>query len=133
MKIDMERFGEAVDIKAELIKATAEAVKKMKLMRNRVLVASFVASVRTRGGIIRPQKTMDEDRYQGKVGLVLKMGPIAFRFDEDPERKHAPKIGDWVLFRTADTHEVGIGQGAPCRFIYDDLVQSIIENPMDFY
>jgi co-chaperonin GroES (HSP10) len=133
VKIDLERFGAAKDIKAELIAATAKAVPRTRLLRNRVLVASFVASERTAGGIIRPQKTMDEDRFQGKVGLVLKMGPIAFKFDEDPEGELAPAIHDWVLYRPADSHEIGLGEGAPCRMIYDDLVQAIVENPMDYY
>ncbi len=133
MKIDLERFGAAKDIKSELIAATSAAMPRTKLLRNRVLVASFVASERTAGGIIRPQKSMDEDRFQGKVGLVLKMGPIAFCFPEDPEGTDAPEIGDWVLYRPADSYEIGIGEGAPCRVIYDDLVQMIVENPMDYY
>jgi hypothetical protein len=133
MKINLERFGAAKDIKFELIAATEKAISRTRVLRNRVLVASFVASERTAGGIIRPQKNMDEDRFQGKVGLVLKLGPIAFKFPEDPDGMDAPALHEWVLYRPGDTHEVGLGEGAPCRFIYDDLVQAIVENPMDYY
>lgn len=133
MKIDMRRFGEAADVRAELLAATKAAVKRTVVQRNRVLVASYVHSVRTPGGIIMPDKTLDEDRYQGKVGLVLKLGPIAFRFDEDPEGKKAPKVGQWVLYRPADTWEIGLGEGAPCRFIYDDTVVAIVTEPKDYY
>lgn len=133
MKINMERFAEAKDIKAELIAATAKAIKKIRIPRNRVLVASYVASVITPGGIYKPQKTLDEDRYQGKCGLVLAMGPAAFKFEEDPHGKLAPKIGQWVLYRPADSWEVGVGEGAPCRVIYDDQIVMYDVNPEDFY
>ena len=135
MKIDMQRFGEAKDIKAELLAATAKAMKskKTRLLRNRLIVGSYVASHITPGGIIKPQKLLDEDRYQGKVGLVLKLGPIAFKFDEDPEGKNAPKVGDWVLYRAADTSEIGIGEGAPCRVLYDDSVIMVVDDPKDYF
>lgn len=133
MKIDMRRFAEADDVALELIKATRKALRKSIVTRNRVLVGSYVATLMTAGGIILPDKTIDEDRFQGKCGLVLAMGPQAFRYEDDPERKDAPKIGTWVLYRAADSWEVGIGEGAPCRFLYDDSIMMTDVDPRDYY
>lgn len=90
-----------------------------------------------------------ENRYQGKVGLLLKCGPQAFRFnksfdyiaplpDETQEefmvrrRLHTPKVGDWVLYRAADGFEAGF-RGGIVRTIPSECIRCIVDNPMDWY
>ena len=55
----------------------------------------------TKGGIIIPDMrggAATEDKFQGKVGLVVKMGPLAFKDDETHKFGNVvPKVGDWVL------------------------------------
>jgi len=140
MKLDLRRFGECKTSelqKAELIRATANSVKNAKVIRNRILVATYVQRTITKGGIHLADKTMDESRYQGKVGLILKMGPKAFHFPEHDAQIAVgdlsfmlgyPGVGDWVMYRAADTWEVGLG-GASCRFVYDEAVWADIEEP----
>lgn len=49
-----------------------------------------------------------ESRYQGKVGLLVKMGPTAFKYHNNgqPYEGVAPKIGDWVVSFPQDGREI---------------------------
>ena len=44
-----------------------------------MLCAIYIAPEKTAGGIIRPQSNIDEDIHQGKVGLIVGVGPLAFQ------------------------------------------------------
>lgn len=131
MNLDLERFGGAADQKAEFFKAMEKVLPTLRIQRNRVLVGTHVERTKTRSGLIMPSKRIEESRFQGKAGLILAIGPDAFRWehlngDRDPD---APKVGEWVFYRAADTWECGLGAGVPCRFVYDDSIVSTIEDP----
>lgn len=142
MRLNLREIASATDQRAAILEATAEAIAGIEVMRNRVLVATYVVPEKTSGGIIRIDKNIDESRFQGKVGLILKKGPAAFKFTDKMDIEHPsvePEVGDWVFYRTADTMECGIakdgdrGNGISCRMIYDDLVQGRIVNPDAIY
>lgn len=131
VEFDLKRFGAFEDPKAqakEFIKATKKVLDNVQLMRNRVVVGTFVRPGKI-GTIILPDRMRDEDRFQGKAGVVLALGPSAFHFAEDPMPSEIPKIGDWVFYRPAETSEICIGEGAPCRMLYDDVVVGILKDP----
>jgi co-chaperonin GroES (HSP10) len=64
------------------------------------------------GGIIIPATqggTATEDRYQGKAGLIVKKGPVAFEEDENHRWGSAiPKEGDWVLIDVRETYSFDV-------------------------
>lgn len=92
---------------------------------NWVLVVKHLRRVVARGILAAPV-TETEDRWQGKVGMVLKKGPAAFQ-DEGPNKFYGfnPEVGDWVIFRNSDGWDVELGHRADriaylsCRFIQD--------------
>lgn len=134
MKFDIRSFAEEKDQREALLKATADALGGIELMRNRVLVATYVEPAKTAGGIILPDRALDESRFQGKVGLVLRMGPMAFKFP-DEIASTPPVVGDWVFYRPSDAMEMGIRivgtarDGVICRQIFDDNIIGIVDNP----
>lgn len=78
----------------------------LELMLNNVLVVVYQRAKtanKTAGGIFLPDKTKEEDKWQGIVGLVVAKGPKAYQDDEvtkfDGENV---EIGDWVWFRPAE-------------------------------
>jgi co-chaperonin GroES (HSP10) len=84
---------------------------------------------RTKGGVLLADRTREEDLYQGKVGLVVKLGNLAFVEDESHvwgERK--PKEGDWVCYRVGDTFPFIVGKRT-CRFVQDVNVRAILHRP----
>jgi len=96
----------------------------------KVLVAIYVRSEKTKGGIYLTDKLRDEDIYQGKVGLVIGLGPLAFKDDE--QRKFhpdsIPKIGDWVLYGSNEGRAAQVNKQA-VRFLDDTSVLAIIPSP----
>ena len=146
MKIDLVRFGKCrtpAEQAAEFVKATTKAVAGLRIMQNRILVGTYVQRAISAGGIIMPDKTLDESRFQGKAGVILAMCPLAFHFKENDElmrelsakqrtefmRENYPQVGEWVFYRASDTWEIALGEGAPCRFIYDDVIVGRVTDP----
>jgi co-chaperonin GroES (HSP10) len=94
-----------------------------------LLVAVYKRPERTKGGLILSDVSRREDEFQGKVGLVLKMGPVAFT--EDGTHRwgdQAPAVGDWVLFKVGDTFSLELGERR-CRFVEDVNVRAILMQP----
>lgn len=122
------------DPKKALIDSLGD-VSRFEPFHNLVLVATYVAPEKTKGGIIRPDRTLMEDRFQGKVGLVVRVGPQAF-VDDDRVRFGGTKIsvGDWVMYRPADALELFFvnetgREGTPCRLIEDVSIKGRISDP----
>lgn len=107
------------------------------VLKDLVLVATYIEPAITKGGILLTEKRLDESRYQGKVGLVLKKGPTAFKYDgaftyEGP----VPQVGDWVKYHPGSAREFFLGgpggdgnSGVPCRHISSQLIDAIIADP----
>lgn len=94
-----------------------------------VLVGVYIRPEKTAGGIIRPQSNLDEDSYQGKVGLVLKKGPIAWgEWEEDSDRGKSAEVGDWVIFSVKDGWQIMMN-GYPCRLIPYERLRMRVSNP----
>lgn len=103
------------------------------ILGSNVLVASYIQPEKTAGGIIVPQASLDEDRWQGKVNLVLKFGETAFVYDGPYEYKGPiPKVGDYVMFHTSDARELAI-RGTSCRLVDSSLIKMITPDPDDVY
>lgn len=90
---------------------------------------------RTSGGIILPDKTRDEYRWQGVTGLVLKIGPLAYKtektqnwFANEDGNPAPPKIGEWVMFDVKTSHSFLLGT-QPCRFVACQYVMGIVARP----
>lgn len=103
---------------------------------------------RTPGGIIIPDTkggAATEDKYQGKVGLVVKMGPLAFQEDDNHKWGNVvPKIGDWVLINVNEAFSfdvpvyrksatrIGSPDGTRRMRLAQDVYARIIASPMVF-
>jgi co-chaperonin GroES (HSP10) len=101
----------------------------IQVFNNEVMVAIYVRPEKTNSGIILPGATRDEDRYQGKVGLVVKMGLQAF---DDPNNNWFKgtkvKVGDWVYFRVTDGWSINV-HGVSCRMIDDTDIRGMTKYP----
>ena len=99
-----------------------------------VLIALYIRpSTRTLGGIEIPETAVDEDRYQGRVGLVLKVGPRAF-VDDGPAKFYGFSCipGDWVVYRPSDGMRMQIGK-RDCRLIPDVAIKMVLDEPDEVY
>ena len=129
MKAQVITYAEGEDPKQKVMDALGDALKGVHVYGNRVLVATAPHKDRSAGGIILTDKMIEEERYQGKVGLVLALGPAAFKYDGSFEWEgRKPDIGSWVFFRTPDASEFGL-HGVSCRFIRDELIVGEVDGP----
>jgi len=103
-----------------------------------LLVVGYIRPEKTSGGIYRPDTSINEDRFQGKVGLVLKNGPLCFE-DDVVNKFGGFKVeeGDWVLFRTSDGWENFAvdkkGRGCPIRWLVDTSIIAKVDDPQRVY
>lgn len=99
-----------------------------------LLVGLYIRpATRTHFGLEVPEDVVDDDRYQGKVGLVLKLGPRAFIDDlrDYPTRQFSgmrADADDWVVFRASDGLKVMVGD-RECRLIPDSNIRARINHP----
>ena len=124
--------AESDDPKSKILEMVGD-LADIDVLGSRVLVGTYVAPRKTKGGIILTDVTVDEDRWQGKVGLVLKMGPAAFKYDGSFSYEGIkPEVGQWVEYRPADTAEVGV-RGVACRYIDSQNIRSVVKDPSIIY
>jgi co-chaperonin GroES (HSP10) len=99
------------------------------VFNNQLLVAVYVRPQKTKSGLYLTDKTTDEDKYQSKIGLVLKMGDSAFN-DTSGEWFGGVEIneGDWVIFRPSDGWSITVN-GQLCRMIDDVNVKGRVDQP----
>ena len=136
---------------AELAKAATERGPKEALLEalgdmswyevfhNQVLLATYVRPEKI-GSIYTTDRTKAEDRFQGCVGLVVRIGPGAF-VDEGHIQFYGITVseGDWVCYRTSDATEqfvrkVGtINYGVSVRLIQDSRILGRVTDPALVY
>lgn len=98
-------------------------ISEIEIFADDVLVAIYRRPEKTKGGIIMTDVTRGEDVYQGKVGLILKMGPMA-------EQDTGCRPGDWCWFRPADGWSVTLtANKTPARVIRAALIRGRCGDP----
>src|SRR3954469_22158617 len=118
----------AADPKKSMIEKVGD-LSKIDVMFNMVLVATYIRPGTTSGGIIRPDSNLEEDVWQGKVGLVLKCGPDAFRDDDEVTfNGQKAEVGEWVVFKVGDAWQLLVGDW-PCRLVRDSSIRMKLADP----
>lgn len=136
--------------KIELIKYDAKEAILQKLgdvsgfdiSQNELLIAIYQRPEFTPGGIIQVAQTLKEDIYQGKVGLVVKIGTHC-KFDRDDLYSGVVsgipvKLHDWVVTRPSDTWALDLNMRpdilkrddyVACRLVKDNQIRAVIAHP----
>ena len=116
------------DPKSEILDRMGD-LSSVEIFNNQVLCAVYQRPERTKNGIILTSQTRDEDKYQGKVGLFVKMGSEAFKDASDQWFKGATfDEGDWVVFRPSDGWSLEVNS-VLCRIIDDVNVRGRVQQP----
>ena len=94
-------------------------ISDIELFHNQVLLAVYLRPEKTKSGLILTADHLDEDRYQSKVGLLIKQGPLAFEQDGNWFTGMTFQDHDWLIFRPSDGWSITVN-GVLCR-IFDDI------------
>ena len=112
---------------------------EIEVFHNLVLVATYIQPDKTKGGILLPDNSLAEDRFQGKCALVLKMGPLAFKDDKVAKFGGVKvEVGDWIVVRPSDGFELynvdnSGSAGVSCRLFEDTNIKARVSDPTLIY
>jgi len=116
------------------------ALDGVEIFGNDILVAIYKRPEKTKSGLILVDTTRGEDVHQGKVALVLKVGPTAF-VDEEGNRFRDIDRGDWVVLRPSDGWRVTLNTQSKgtsedmvdCRVVSDLSIRARVSDPDTIY
>lgn len=96
---------------------------------DKLLVATYRRPEKTEGGLYMTESSLEEDKFQGVAGLVLKLGAAAFKDDARVTFSgFAVEPLDWVTYRAVHGAAREIA-GLHCRIIQDIHVDGKIKDP----
>ena len=114
---------------ALVIKGEIGDLSSFELFNNQILVATYIRPKMTKSGILLADQTTAEDRYQSKVGLLLKTGPRAFEPNADGWFDgESFNLDDWLVFRPSDGWQITV-HGVLCRILNDTQIKGRVKNP----
>lgn len=133
--VKMRQIADSSDDPKEVLKKALgpDAMKDYTVLHSQVLCATYVRPGKTKGGIFMPDKVVEEDRWQGNIGMVIALGNGAFK-DDSVAQFHGEKlkIGDWVMYVPADGVSLFINS-VPCRLFQDTRILMKVTNPEIYY
>lgn len=133
----MVAFSEEDDEKEKAYDALGD-LSDIEFAFNDVLVLKYIRTSLSEH-LQAAAETQREDRWQGSIGLVLKVGPRAFVDDEQNKfYGFSVERGDWVMYRNTDGWDRGIQElyglhrFADCRIIQDAHIRAKVKYPGRF-
>jgi len=94
----------------------------------RILIAIPEKEQKTEGGVLLPEDTRKREEAASMVGMVLKIGPDAYKDTERFPNGPWCKEGDFILMRSYSGTRIEI-HGQEFRVINDDSVEAFVEDP----
>jgi co-chaperonin GroES (HSP10) len=117
-----------VDPKKKILDEIGD-ISTFEIFNNNILVAVYQRPAKTKSGIFLTDKTTEEDRFQSKVGLLVKMGPRAFEANEEGWFDGVTfELSDWITFRPSDGWNITVN-GVLCRMLSDTQVRGRSKHP----
>ena len=96
-------------------------IDHIEVFNDRVLVAIYERPEKTKGGLLLTTQTRKEDQFQGKVCLVLKVGPMVNIGDKHNLRGGALQPGDWLAVKSSDGWQITINNTL-CKLLAEETI-----------
>jgi chaperonin GroES len=96
----------------------------------RILILPFSQKTVTKGGIHLAESFVEKERLSTTVGLVVSVGPDAYKDSGKFPNGRWCKARDWVIFGRYAGARIKI-DGGDLRLLNDDEVLAVINNPED--
>lgn len=124
----LEAISQAPDKKKAIIAALGD-MSGVEVLSDLVLLGTYIRDEKRQSGLILPKEHLQEDEFQGKVGLVVKSGPLAYGdWEDDKARGTNATKGTWVVFAIKDTWPLQIN-GVACRVLPYDKIRIRLTDP----
>ena len=85
---------------------------------------------KTAGGILMPETSsrVAEDKFQGVVGLIVKLGPNFGSHERALGLKPMPQVNDWIAFKSVDCVPFTLGARS-MRLLQGNFIRMVLSNP----
>jgi hypothetical protein len=125
----IESISQATNKKKAIIDAVGD-MSGVDVLSDLVLLGTYIRDEKLPSGLILPQQNLQEDEFQGKVGLVLKAGPFAKTefSDGSDDGGDSARVHSWVAFAIKDTWPLQVN-GVACRLIPYDKIRLRVADP----
>ena len=125
-------ISQAKDQRQAIIDAVGD-LSGIDVFSDLVLVGTHIQPEKTSGGIYRPTEILQESEHQGKVGLVLKVGPIAYGdWESDENLGKNATLHTWVVYQAANTWKMQLN-GVACSVVPYERLKLRVDDPMKVY
>ena len=94
----------------------------------KILIAVPKASNKTEGGIYKPNEVMQVEEVGTIIGLVLKLGDLAYKDSKKFPSGPWCHRGDYIVMRTYSGTRFLVGE-QEFRLINDDTVEAVVDDP----
>ena len=94
----------------------------------RILIALLQADEKTESGIYKPVEVLDYETVGSIVGLVLKVGDLAYKDEKKFPSGPWCEPGDYILMRSYSGTRISV-RGQEFRLINDDTVEAVVSDP----
>jgi co-chaperonin GroES (HSP10) len=112
------------DQKAELLKRLEDGPAAVKAVGHQIVSVIWMRPAKTAKGIYLTDDTKDEDIWQGKVSLVVAVGPDAYANGVSTRCQ----VGDWIVTNPIAGQKLRVNN-AYVRIINDDQVLARCNGP----
>jgi len=121
-------IAEATDQKQAILDYVGD-LSDYQVLGARVLVAIKPPRRKTKGGIHLTDTNASESQWTGNMGLLLKIGPSAFKYSGSGQHYAwegiKPEVGQWVEFDPIGARGVGI-RGLMCKYVDSWQIGAIV-------
>ena len=140
VRLNLRQLADQADPRKALLDSVGDT-SNIEVFGNLIMVATYAGQTKSAGGILFADRHLDENRFQGKVCLVIAKGPLAFKDDAALGAKFGGRtvnVGDWVFVRFSNGMEFalvkqGTNEGTSCRIFEDIHVIARVDDPALIY
>ena len=96
----------------------------------RIVILPHKGVEKTKGGVLLSDQAIQEQQWTTNVGLVMKLGPIAYKDKDKFSTGPWCKEKDWVIFARYAGSRLKI-DGGELRILNDDEILGVVNSPED--
>lgn len=95
-----------------------------------VLVCIYERPEKMKSGLYMPKTAsrLTEDKFQGMVGMIVKVGPEYAKHRQTLGLDEMPPIGSWIAFRRQDALTFVLGERTMC-LLQGDFIRAVLADP----
>ena len=96
----------------------------------RIVILPHKGVEKTKGGVLLSDQAIQEQQWTTNVGLVMKLGPMAYKDKDKFSTGPWCKEKDWVIFARYAGSRLKI-DGGELRILNDDEILGVVDSPED--